>query len=142
MNLQLSTINWKKTILFGVLVIMATAVTIFLVIAGYALWLGFQVQGALDVNKLTVFAGQIGAWSGVVVAVMTFLFARLLARRVGNNNMNQNRSSYRHGLALGLVSAALGLAVNLITGHDGGMLAVEFVGTAVAGLLGGIVGKN
>ncbi len=142
MNFQLSTIQWEKTILYSVLVVMATAVTIFLVIAGYALWLGFQGQGALDVNKLTVFAGQVGTWSGTIIAVMTFLFARLLAKRMGDSDMNQDRNGYGHGLALGLVSAALGLVINLITGHGGGMLAVEFVGTAVAGLLGGMVSKN
>jgi len=97
MTTELSQIKWVRVVLTALAVYIAGFLTIFLIVTGYASYLGFQVRGAPDPAMIEAFANQYAPWIGPISLILfTILGAMGLARRVGN-------AVELHGIVLGVL---------------------------------------
>ncbi len=104
MTNQLSQIRWWRITWTALTVYGASFLIVFLIVAAYALFLGFEARGAPDQAMIQAFANQYAPWLGPISLVMfTFLGAIWLG------------SFVKTGLQLhGLVLGALVSLVNII----------------------------
>jgi hypothetical protein len=100
--------RWLRAIAYGLLAEIATILTIIAVVMIYRYMLA---RGHTDL-EYAAFGEQVGAIIGVVGGtIYTFLFARLLMRRLSSHHV-------AHGIVLALAAVALSVGGS-IAGHQG-----------------------
>jgi hypothetical protein len=130
MTLRLSAVKWLRVLATAVLIYVVSFLLIFVVILGYATFLGFQARGAPDPALITAFANQaapIGGRLGLVV--LTFGAAAWLGRRLAT-------AGPLNGLILGII---VGLP-NLISRSPSVGAILTTALAVLAGWLGGTLG--
>ncbi len=109
MTTQLSQIKWVRVVLTALAVYIASFLTVFLIVTGYASYLGFQTRGAPDQAMIEAFASQYAPWIGPISLVLfTILGAMWLARRVGN-------AVELHGLVLGVLVSLVSIIFDALS---------------------------
>ena len=126
MNNQLSQIKWGRVTVTALAVYILSFLTIFIIITGYATYLGFQARGAPDPTLIASFANQYSPWIGPISLILfTLVGAMLMARRVEN-------AAPLHGIILGLLTSLINLVFD---GLSLNALAITIL-TIAAGWLG------
>jgi uncharacterized membrane protein len=76
---------WVRAFLYGLLAEILAFVVAMLVIAGFAMYLGFKARGAPDQALIGRFAEASAPWITAVVGILlTFVLARWVARKAGH----------------------------------------------------------
>lgn len=126
MTSQLSQIKWGRVTLTALIVYIVSFLTVFLIVTGYAAYLGFQARGAPDQTLIEAFATQYASWIGPIGQILfTFLGSMQMARRV-------QTATQLHGVVLGVLVSLL----NIILGGLGLDVLATTILTIGAGWLG------
>ena len=130
-----SELRLGRVFLVGMGVFVVSFLLVTLIIAAYALALGFEARGAPDQAEIQRFADSVAPWAGPVIGILLTLGAAVwTARRVPAHKA-------LHGLLLGAVVGLLFLAV----GTMGGITMTDLLGLAMiaaAGWVGGVLGAG
>ena len=131
MTSQLSQLKWVRIVITSVVVCLASILAVVLIVTAYATVLAFQARGAPDPDMLDAFANQSGPWLALITLVLfTLLAARQTAKRVPE-------SALLHGLAVGVVTGLINLALEFVGGAPDLMSLLTTALTVGAGWLGG-----
>lgn len=128
---QIARLKWGRVILASVAVFVLDILLITVVVTAYAFVLAFRVRGAPDQDQITQFAQHVGSsWGAALAVFLTVIAAIWVARKAP-------AAGVWHGVAVGVVVAGLGLLLGLTLNLRA---FIEFVLTAAAGSLGGVIG--
>jgi hypothetical protein len=120
--------KWGRILVFGIGTFGAVLLVITLVVTGYAFTLAFEARGAPDQTRIARFAEHLGRSSWWVLQILLTVPAAAWADR------KVQRSHQLHGVLVGLVVAATGLAMARTISVR---TIAEFALTVGAGWLGG-----
>jgi hypothetical protein len=118
---------WLSIVLIGLLAFVVSMVVIAAVMAGYAVALAMQAQGAPDPHKIAAFANRVIPFLGPLVLSLLVLFA---ARRVGRRAKSPQ---LWHGVLVGVTAA---LPTLMFMRRPGLVDVVGLLLTPASGLLG------
>ncbi len=105
MSPSLKGIRWRRIILSGLLIAVASFAATALVIASYAFSLGMEAHGAPDQQKIQEFASHVGPfWTPIFAIVLTFFGGMRVTRKMKDDAMI-------HGIILGAFVAMIGIVV-------------------------------
>jgi hypothetical protein len=122
--------KWGRILVFGIGTFGAVLLVITLVVTGYAFTLAFEARGAPDQTRIARFAEHLGRSSWWVLQILLTVPAAAWADR------KVQRSHQLHGVLVGLVVAATGLAMARTISVR---TIAEFALTVGAGWLGGAI---
>jgi FtsH-binding integral membrane protein len=125
--------KWSRILVAGFGTCVAALLVITLLATAYAFKLAFEVRGAPDQARIGQFAEYLGrSYWWVLQILLTVLAAAWAARKV-------QRSYQLHGILIGLVAAATGLAMAFTLSFR---TMAEFALTVGAGWLGGAMAER
>ena len=109
MSVDFANIKWKAVGLgIGIAFLISIGVT-FCVITGYSGYLGFQAQGAPDLEMISTFANGVGVGiAAVFTGIGTFVGGAYAARKA-DTDIRQN------GMMVGVLTAVFNLLLNTLT---------------------------
>jgi hypothetical protein len=122
--------KWGRILVFGIGTFGAVLLVITLVVTGYAFTLAFEARGAPDQARIARFAEHLGRSSWWVLQILLTVPAAAWAVR------KVQRAHQLHGVLVGLVVAATGLAMARTISVR---TIAEFALTVGAGWLGGAI---
>lgn len=127
-------IRWGRVVLTSIGAYLIGLLIIAIVITTYAFKLAFEARGAPDQTRITQFAERsAGSWGMAVGFLLTLGAAIWVARKV-------RTAAARHGTAVGVTVAVLGLIVGLLIEHTFTLRTlIDFIATVGAGWLGGLI---
>jgi len=124
----LSRMRWGRIVLASALALLAGALVIMLVVAGYAFKLGFEARGAPDQARIEQFAREVGPVGGPIASVLFTLLAAIWATRAAVTRQAL------HGTLVGLLVGCLQLLL-------GRMRISSIVAAGLSVLVGYLGGK-
>ena len=125
--------KWGRILVAGIGTSVAVLLVITLVVTGYAFKLAFEVRGAPDQTRIGQFAEHLGrSFWWVLQSLLTVPAAVWAGRKV-------QRAHQLHGVLIGLVVAATGLAMGFTMSVR---TIAEFALTVGAGWLGGAMAAH
>jgi len=126
-------VKWGRILVAGIGTSVAVLLVITLVVTGYAFKLAFEVRGAPDQTRIGQFAEHLGrSYWWVLQILLTVPAAAWAVRKV-------QRSHQLHGVLIGLVVAATGLAMRFTMSVR---TMAAFALTVGAGWLGGAMAAH
>ena len=127
MKISITNIKWRKIILTCIAIIIADIIAITIVVAVYAIILGFEVRGEPDSQAIELFADRLGSVMGPLLgAVLTFCGSFRITRKLSQPDVT-------NGTLVGIIVALFGLIIGNFSLQS---ILFSFL-TLTAGLLGG-----